>query len=263
MKTQRAAIADLTGRAVWIVCADARRPSRQRPAVGERCFAGLARSRLARCIGCRTRGGGVAGLAGVGAAAAVASTAAGIGGQIAKSGAISGGQSQATGALQQGIQTATNPRLQSVGHDQALTANTQESGLLGLNGQPATDAAISAFQNTPGYRISISSRGFVRRTPAQRPWGMLRSGAAIKAEQTFGTGPWPTIRSTTTGPDHLQQLFQQRPDGGGQQHCLGSDRGAATQIANTDASAAAAGAVRHLRQPGERGWQPGSTSYGE
>ena len=173
------------------------------------------------------------GLAGVGAAAAVASTAAGIGGQIAKSGAISGGQSQATGALQQGIQTATNQL--SPWATTGVTANTQEGGLLGLNGQPATDAAVSAFQNTPGYNFDFQ-QGLRATDAGAAALGDARSGAAIKAEQTFGTG----LADNTFNNywNHLQQLSSNGLTAAG--GIASAATGGATQIANTDASAAQA-----------------------
>ena len=137
------------------------------------------------------------GLAGVGAAAAVASTAAGIGGQIAKSGAISAGQSQANSAIQQGIQTATNQL--SPWATTGVTANTQEGGLLGLNGQPATDAAVSAFQNTPGgYNFDFQQGLRATDAEAQRPWGMLALAPPSRPSRRSARA-WPTIRSTTTG----------------------------------------------------------------
>ena len=64
--------------------------------------------------------------AGISAAGSIA------GGLLQKS-AVSQGQSEATGAIQQGIQTATN-QLQPTGRGTGVTANTQESNLLGLNG---------------------------------------------------------------------------------------------------------------------------------
>ena len=89
--------------------------------------------------------------------------------------------------LQQGIQTATHQL--SPWATTGVTANTQEGDLLGLNGQPATDAAGSAVQNTPGYNFDFAAAGLLaRRTLALRHLGDARSGAALKAEQTFGTG---------------------------------------------------------------------------
>jgi hypothetical protein len=67
------------------------------------------------------------------------------------------------------------------------TANTQAANLLGLYGQPAADTAMQTFQSSPGYQFQLEQglRG-VDASAAAR--GMLRSGATLKAEQTFGQG---------------------------------------------------------------------------
>ena len=172
------------------------------------------------------------GLAGVGAAAAVASTAAGIGSDIARSGAISGGQSQATGALQQGLTTATNQL--SPWTATGAPANAQEANLLGLNGQPAADAAMGTFQQSPGYQWQLQQglRGVDAGAAAA---GMLRSGATIKGEETYGEGL--ANQDFSNYWNRLQQL-----SGSGLTAAQGISNaavGTGTQIANTDASAAA------------------------
>ena len=115
-----------------------------------------------------------------------------------------------------------------------VTANTQEGGLLGLNGQPATDAAISAFQNTPGYQFDFQ-QGLRATDAGAAALGDARSGAALKAEQTFGTG----LADSTFNNywNHLQQL-----SGNGltaAQGIASAATGGASNIAQTDASAAA------------------------
>ena len=173
------------------------------------------------------------GLAGVGIAATVASTAVGIGSQLAKSGAVSGGQGQANAAIEQGLGTATNQL--SPWATTGQPANQQQSDLLGLNGQPAADAAMSTFQASPGYAYQVQQglRGVDAGAASQ---GILRSGATIKAEETLGSN----LANQDFGDywNRLQQL-----SGSGLQAATGISNaatGAGTQIANTDASAAQA-----------------------
>ena len=66
-------------------------------------------------------------------------------------------------------------------------ANVAQSNLLGLNGQPAADAAMANFQASPGYQYSLTQglRGVDAGAAAA---GMLRSGATLKAEDTFAQG---------------------------------------------------------------------------
>jgi hypothetical protein len=65
---------------------------------------------------------------------------------------------------------------------QGLTAT---SDLLGLNGQPAADAAMARFQQSPGYQFQMEQglRGVDAGAASQ---GILRSGSTIKAEEKFG-----------------------------------------------------------------------------
>ena len=173
------------------------------------------------------------GLAGVGIAATVASTAVGIGSQLAKSGAVSGGQGQANAAIGQGLTTATNQL--SPWATTGQPANQQQSDLLGLNGQPAADAAMSTFQQSPGYQWQLG-QGLRAVDASAASQGILRSGATIKGEETYGEG----LANQDFGNywNRLQQL-----SGSGLQAATGISNaatGAGTQIANTDASAAQA-----------------------
>jgi hypothetical protein len=163
------------------------------------------------------------------------SAAGSIAGGLLQKGAVSQGQSEATGAIQQGIQTATNQL--SPWATTGVTANTQEGGLLGLNGQPATDAAISAFQNTPGYQFDFQ-QGLRATDAGAAALGDARSGAAIKAEQTFGTG----LADNTFNNywNHLQQLSSNGLTAAG--GIANAATGGATNIANTDIGAAGADA---------------------
>ena len=172
------------------------------------------------------------------AAAAVGagiSAAGSIAGGLLQKSAIASGQSQANAAIQQGIQTATNQL--SPWATTGVTANTQESGLLGLNGQPATDAAVSAFQNTPGYQFDFQ-QGLRATDAGAAALGDARSGAAIKAEQTFGTG----LADNTFNNywNHLQQLSSNGLTAAG--GIASAATGGAANIANTDIGAAGADA---------------------
>jgi len=172
------------------------------------------------------------GLAGVGIAATVASTAVGFGTSLAKSGAVSGGQSQAnaaqTGALA-GAENQLGPWTTS-----GLPANKQQSDLLGLNGQPAADAAMSTFQSNPGYRYQVQ-QGLRAVDAGAAANDMLRSGATLKAEQTLGSN----LADQDFGNywNRLQQLSSGGLTAAGElatgQIKTGQD------IAGTDASAAA------------------------
>jgi hypothetical protein len=173
------------------------------------------------------------GLAGVGIAATVASTAVGIGSQLAKKGAVSGGQAEANQAIGQGLGTATNQL--SPWATTGQPANADQADLLGLNGQPAADAAMAKFQQSPGYAYQVQQglRGVDAGAASQ---GILRSGATIKAEETLGSN----LANQDFGNywNRLQQLSS-----GGLSAATGianASVGAGTQIANTDASAAQA-----------------------
>jgi len=70
----------------------------------------------------------------------------------------------------------------------AATAPLQaQQDLLGLNGQPAADAAMANYQTSPGYQWQMSEglRGVDAGAAAR---GMLRSGATIKGEEQFAQG---------------------------------------------------------------------------
>lgn len=91
----------------------------------------------------------------------------------AQSGAISSGQQQANAVLAPYSSTG-------------VQSNTQTANLLGLNGQPAADAAMSTFQSSPGYQYDVT-QGLRAVDAGAASQGMLRSGATLKAEQTLGT----------------------------------------------------------------------------
>jgi hypothetical protein len=62
-----------------------------------------------------------------------------------------------------------------------------QGDLLGLHGQPAADAAMANFQQSPGYQWQLQ-QGLQATDAGAAAKGMLRSGATLKAEQTFGQG---------------------------------------------------------------------------
>jgi hypothetical protein len=68
-----------------------------------------------------------------------------------------------------------------------VAAQGAQSDLLGLNGQPAADAAMAKFQSSPGYQFSMQQglRGVDAGAAAA---GMLRRGATLKAEDTYAQG---------------------------------------------------------------------------
>jgi hypothetical protein len=66
-------------------------------------------------------------------------------------------------------------------------ANTASADILGLNGPDAATAAMGNFQTSPGYQFSLD-QGLRAVDAGAAAKGMLRSGATLKAEQTFGTG---------------------------------------------------------------------------
>lgn len=108
----------------------------------------------------------------VSAGAAVIGTAASLAKGSGQSGAISDGQQQANADVQPWVTSGTS-------------ANARQADLLGLNGQPAADTAMSSFQASPGYQYQVS-QGLRAVDAGSSASGMLRSGATLKAEQTLG-----------------------------------------------------------------------------
>ncbi|HTK02580.1 MAG TPA: hypothetical protein VL522_23335 [Bordetella sp.] len=62
-----------------------------------------------------------------------------------------------------------------------------QQALLGLQGQPAADAAMANFQQSPGYQWQLD-QGLRAVDAGAAAKGMLRSGATLQAEQQFGQG---------------------------------------------------------------------------
>jgi hypothetical protein len=88
----------------------------------------------------------------------------------------------------QAQQTLSQQRNDLMPYRQAGLAPLQaQQDLLGLNGQPAADAAMANFQSSPGYQFQLD-QGLRAVDAGAAASGMLRSGATLKAEQTFGQG---------------------------------------------------------------------------
>ena len=102
-----------------------------------------------------------------------------------QSGAVSKGQGQATEAERQAAAQQRNDLM-----PWATTgggANTASADLLGLNGPDAAAAAMGNYQTSPGYQWQLG-QGLRAVDAGAAASGMLRSGATLKAEQTFGQG---------------------------------------------------------------------------
>ena len=114
-------------------------------------------------------------------AAAGVTAAAGLAGSAMQSSATSAGQDSANARADQ-ARTDLMPWTNTGG-----LANTASADLLGLNGQSAADAAFGNYRTSPGYQWQLDQglRGVDAGAAAK---GMLRSGATLKAEQTFGAG---------------------------------------------------------------------------
>ena len=67
------------------------------------------------------------------------------------------------------------------------SANTATTNLLDGNGPDAANAAMANFQSSPGYQFQLQ-QGLRATDAGAAASGMLRSGATLKAEQTFGEG---------------------------------------------------------------------------
>jgi hypothetical protein len=119
------------------------------------------------------------------AAGAAVSIGAGLIGSKMQSDAIKAGQSQANEAIKQGLTTATNQL--SPWTTTGVPANTAQADLLGLNGPDAATAAFGNYRTSPGYDWQMKE-GLRAVDAGAAANGLLRSGATLKAEQTFGAG---------------------------------------------------------------------------
>jgi hypothetical protein len=121
------------------------------------------------------------GAVGAAVAGGVASGVVGTAGSLLAGGKAGAGAGQANQLLQQ--QRADLAPYREAG----LAPLQAQQDLLGLNGQPAADAAMANFQQSPGYQWQLQ-QGLQATDAGAAAKGMLRSGAALKAEETFGQG---------------------------------------------------------------------------
>lgn len=158
--------------------------------------------------------------AGVSAAGSV------VGGILQKN-AVDKGAKQATEALDKGQEIATNQL--SPWATTGVPANQQQSDLLGLNGQPAADAAMSTYRTSPGYQFQLD-QGLRAVDAGAAANGLLRSGATLKQEQIFGAG----LADSDFGNywNRLQQLSGSGLDAA--KGIAGVATGTATNTANVD-----------------------------
>jgi len=139
-------------------------------------------------------------------AAAAIGAAGTIGGAAIQSGAVgkAGQQSAfnrllATQQAQQTFNTTTGQIQDAVKQGQGYVAPyyaagtpaiNQEGALLGLQGQDAANAAMSTYQQSPGYQFQLGQA--LRAVDAGAAAGVrqpgVRSGATIKAEEAYGQG---------------------------------------------------------------------------
>ena len=121
------------------------------------------------------------GLGAAGIAAAGITAAAGIGGSLLQSQAAKSGQNAAQAQFAQ-EQNNLAPFRTAGG-----SAVGVASDLSGANGPDAANAAMANFQTDPGYQFQLQ-QGLRAVDAGAASQGMLRSGATLKAEDTFGQG---------------------------------------------------------------------------
>ena len=117
--------------------------------------------------------------------AAGISAAGAIGGSLIQSSAASSAADKANAAQQAGLSQATAklaPWVTTGGG-----ANTAVADLSGANGPDAYTAALGDFRSSPGYQWQLD-QGLRAVDAGAAAKGMLRSGATLKAEETFGSG---------------------------------------------------------------------------
>jgi hypothetical protein len=118
-------------------------------------------------------------------AAAGVSAVGGIVGSVLQNKSTKDAQSAAIAAQRESEERARQDLLPY--NTQGQAGLTASSDLLGLNGPDAATAARAKFQASPGYQWSFD-QGLRAVDAGAAASGMLRSGATLKAEQTFGTG---------------------------------------------------------------------------
>ena len=119
------------------------------------------------------------------AVAAGVSAAAGIAGSVIQSKAVGDASDKAIAAQQQGLAQSRADLAPWTTAGSGALAQAQNAA--GLNGQPGYDAAMQQFHTSPGYQFSLD-QGLRAVDAGAAAQGLGRSGAVLKAEQTFGTG---------------------------------------------------------------------------
>jgi len=121
------------------------------------------------------------GIAGATIAAAGIGAAASLGSGMMQSNTASKAQGQAQAQFQQQRNDLGPYR------EAGLPALEAQQALLGLQGQPAADAAMLNFQQNPGYQFQFDE-GQRAIESSQAASGLLRSGSTLKGLERFGQG---------------------------------------------------------------------------
>lgn len=110
----------------------------------------------------------------------------------ARNSGLNKGFDQASGYFNKGLEGATEKygeakNLFDTWYNSGAAAETARANALGLNGQEGRDAAVSAFQTSPGYEFALESGldAIDRRASAR---GMLGSGNTNADSITFSQG---------------------------------------------------------------------------
>ena len=118
------------------------------------------------------------------AAAAGLSAVTGLAGSVMQSNAAKSAQAQSTPGRNSPAQEQANlAPFRTAGGSAVGVA----SDLSGANGPDAANAAMANFQTDPGYQFQLQ-QGLRAVDAGAASQGMLRSGATLKAEDTFGQG---------------------------------------------------------------------------
>jgi hypothetical protein len=123
--------------------------------------------------------------AAAGAIAAGVGAAAGLAGSAMQAGAVRDAASSAQNALSKGLRTAQGD-LEPY-RETGDFGRYQTGALQGQYGPEAQAGAFDAFRTSPGYGFQLD-QGLRAVDAGAAAQGMLRSGATLKAEQTFGQG---------------------------------------------------------------------------
>ncbi len=173
---------------------------------------------------------GAAALIGAGVSGAAA-----IGGSILQSNAASSAADKANATQRDALAQARSDVAPWTTAGGAALTGVQDAS--GLNGQPGYDAAMAGFHTSPGYQFALD-QGLRAVDAGAAASGMLRSGATLKAEQTFGTG-----LADKEFTDYYNRLFDLSKLGeGAASGSAAASQATGTGIAQTDLSLGSADA---------------------